>query len=603
MDGKPDALGDTAAEDTHASDPGSAPTLAGGPSTLSDGVAKPSTRYQLGEVLGRGGMGEVLTAHDEQIGRAVAIKRMRGTPSEVAVARFLREAKIQGRLDHPAIVPVHELCRDDEGRPYFVMKQLTGTTLGDVLGSKDAAVSSKFNRQSLLRAFVDVCLAGEFAHTRGVVHRDLKPANIMLGDFGEVYVLDWGIARLTGDAAERTSVGEIEVEGARTVEGSVLGTPGYMSPEQIRGDDLDGRADVFALGCILYELLAGKALYPHGTAGIALTLQGVEARPSKVADVPPELDEACVRAAASDREQRMASARELADTVRRFLDGDRDLELRRTLARDEMERARVAVGRGNSADDRAEAIRSAGRALALDPHAHEPAELVGRLMLDPPAETPPEVERELTRDETSLTQRQLRSASIAALAYIALLVNCYLAGLKETWFLVSAAVLIAGVLVVVHVAARQAVLWRPLFAFGYVVNCTLIGVIAHGSSPFLIAPLLATLIVTVFASQPKLFPLGWLIAGGAGGVLVPFGLELVGVLESTITFRGGEMVFHPESTGLSALWTLGGLCIGTLVNMSIAGYLVRMGANEHARLVRQVQIQAWHLRQLMPQRS
>ena len=151
-------------------------------------------RYRIGARLGRGGMGEVLEAHDEQIGRDVAIKRMLAeAPSSSQIDRFLREAKIQGQLEHPAIVPVHELGRDLEGRPYFAMKKLAGTTLSAILHRGTTP------RNRLLRAFTDVCLAVELAHTRGIVHRDLKPSNFMLGDFGETYVLDWGVAKVVGE--------------------------------------------------------------------------------------------------------------------------------------------------------------------------------------------------------------------------------------------------------------------------------------------------------------------------------------------------------------------------------------------------------------------
>src|SRR5438067_11216377 len=199
----------------------------------------PPAGYEVSEVLGRGGMGEVVLAYDTEIGRGVAIKHMLDASSEVARERFLREAKIQARLDHPAIVPVYEVGRDS-----FTMKRLAGTTLLDVI------VKGSATRQRMLRAFVDVCLAVELAHSRGVVHRDLKPANIMLGDFGEVYVLDWGIARIAGEEASRASFSDIDtIEGGATMVGAVLGTPGYMSPEQVRGDaDLDGRGDVYSLG-------------------------------------------------------------------------------------------------------------------------------------------------------------------------------------------------------------------------------------------------------------------------------------------------------------------------------------------------------------------
>src|SRR5688572_22206174 len=129
-------------------------------------------RYRVGPTMAKGGMGEVLEAEDTQVGRHVALKRMlKKDPSDRAIARFIREAQIQGRLDHPAIVPVHEIGRDNDGRPFFVMKKLHGTTLADIL---DPKAPPKYSQQALLRAFADVCLAIELAHTKGIVHRDLK---------------------------------------------------------------------------------------------------------------------------------------------------------------------------------------------------------------------------------------------------------------------------------------------------------------------------------------------------------------------------------------------------------------------------------------------
>src|SRR5690349_12150007 len=194
-------------------------------------------RYALGTSLGVGGMGEVLVATDKQIEREVAIKRMRIAPTPDAVARFVREAKIQGRLDHPAIVPVHELANDADGRPFFVMKRLTGTTLAEIL-----AKPGMHTRQKLLRAFADVCLAIEFAHARGVIHRDLKPANIMLGEFGEVYVLDWGVARVVGEPDDVEASTSDTPPADATEAGAILGTPGYIAPELLRGEPIDMRA-------------------------------------------------------------------------------------------------------------------------------------------------------------------------------------------------------------------------------------------------------------------------------------------------------------------------------------------------------------------------
>src|SRR5664279_1075390 len=195
--------------------------------TTNPGTGALPARYRLAGSLGHGGMGEVLLATDTQIDREVAIKRMLIDPTGPAVARFLREAKVQGRLDHPAIVPVYELAHDTEGRPFFVMKRLVGVTLADVLARHTGDL--RYTRQKLLRAFADVCLAVELAHSRGVIHRDLKPANIMLGDFGEVYVLDWGIARVVGETdpeLHSPATGDQQL----TQAGAILGTPGYMAP-------------------------------------------------------------------------------------------------------------------------------------------------------------------------------------------------------------------------------------------------------------------------------------------------------------------------------------------------------------------------------------
>src|SRR5690349_9343103 len=139
------------------------------------------TRYKIGQVIGEGGMGEVLVAIDEHIGREVAVKRTRAAnPSDEELSRFMREARVQGRLEHPAVVPVHELAFDAGGRPYFVMKRLAGTTMADLLQRLRSGddLDEVGTRRRLLRAFVDVCLAVEFAHTRGIIHRDLKPANV-----------------------------------------------------------------------------------------------------------------------------------------------------------------------------------------------------------------------------------------------------------------------------------------------------------------------------------------------------------------------------------------------------------------------------------------
>ncbi|MCU1279757.1 MAG: Serine/threonine protein kinase PrkC, regulator of stationary phase, partial [bacterium] len=227
-------------------------------------------RYGQRGVLGTGGMGEVALVFDRQIGRDVALKQLRpeARRDDVARARFAREARIQGQLEHPAVVPVYDLGGADDGSLYFTMKRVRGTALGDVLSalaSGEEAVGKRFSRRRILTAFSQICLTAHYAHERGVVHRDIKPDNIMLGDYGEVYLLDWGLARIEAgddltDPAMRAGLGAGD---GRTRAGQVLGTLGYMAPEQARGEHatLDARADVYALGAILFEILTLQPLY------------------------------------------------------------------------------------------------------------------------------------------------------------------------------------------------------------------------------------------------------------------------------------------------------------------------------------------------------
>jgi serine/threonine protein kinase len=369
-------------------------------------------RYELGAVLGRGGMGEVRLARDTRIQRNVAVKLLRSQlRDDDTLGRFFREARVQGVLEHPAVVPVHDLGLDPTGNPYFVMKRLAGTTLADVLVSSDADLRARWPRRQLLARLIDICLAIEFAHTQGVIHRDLKPANIMLGDFGEAYVLDWGLARLTSDADASQLVTSLSGDDlGHTAAGDLLGTPGYMSPEQARGEPVDLRTDVFALGCVLFEILAGKPAMPRGLAGLAATVASHEHRPSKVvADVPPELDDLCARATTAAAAER-PTARQLADGIQAYLDGDRDSERRRELAELHAMAAEVAT-REDSHETRALAMREAGRALALDPQNTRAQFVLSRLLLEPPTAIPAAALRAADDERGETRQDVLRRAS------------------------------------------------------------------------------------------------------------------------------------------------------------------------------------------------
>jgi hypothetical protein len=229
-------------------------------------------RYTLLSEVARGGVGVVYRARDEVVGRDVAVKllhpRLRGSPA--AVRRFLEEARITGRLQHPAIPPVFEVGEAADGGPFLAMKLIKGRTLDDLLAAGPAP--------HFLPAFEAVCQAVGYAHDRGVIHRDLKPANVMVGAFGEVQVMDWGLAKVLSDRPDPDAGGDAgatvipdprgDTEGSETQAGSVLGTPAFMAPEQAVGavGRVDRRADVFGLGGVLCAVLTGRPPFVADTA-------------------------------------------------------------------------------------------------------------------------------------------------------------------------------------------------------------------------------------------------------------------------------------------------------------------------------------------------
>jgi len=588
------------------SDPSSDPTVAAEPtdteathhrfSTEPTGeqprAVVPIESYALGDVIGRGGMGEVVLAHDREIGRDVAIKRLRTEdPTAEALDRFMREARIQARLDHPAIVPVYELGHDSAGRPYFTMKRLAGVTLAEVLAARSLP------RQRLLRAFADVCLAVEFAHARDIVHRDLKPANIMLGDYGEVYVLDWGLARTLDGELERPGEGRPREFGTQA--GAMLGTPGYMAPEQIEDAAAVGRpADVYALGAILFEILAGEPLHPRGDA-IASTLAATDGSPARRrpnSAVPPELDALCSAALATDPTVR-PTADELAERVQRYLDGDRDLERRRTLAVEQLAHARTTLVEGQ----RAEAMRAAGRALALDPELAAAAELVTALMLEPPATPPPELQEVLRASDASTVGRHARESAHAFFA-IALLAPAVIWNGVLSWRLIGA--IVAATLVLTIAALRIARSpdrsFREMFAYVLGVSVLLVA-LGRLCGPFLFVPAIASFIALSVTSFPVFVGRAWLVIGCAvAGWVVPLVLEQLGIFASTWSLHDGAFVITSNAIRLEGGSTIALAVILSIATIVIAGLHGGRRATAYQSARRQLVTQAWHLRQLLP---
>jgi serine/threonine protein kinase len=291
------------------------------------------SRYTLTRLHGEGGLGQVWVAHDNDIERDVAFKRIKpdraGHPE--MWRRFLKEAQITGQLEHPNIVPVYELGRDPENQqPFYTMRLVRGQTLREAIagyhGRRKAGDEDPLARPKLLQAFVNVCQAIGYAHSHGVIHRDLKPANVILGRFGEVVVLDWGLAKVVGQVDAQATAMELgeEAQADATRAGQALGTPAYMAPEQADGriDLIDRRTDIYGLGGILFEILTGRA--PHEGAGTADVLRriadGETPRARSVEpSVPRALEAVCARAMARVRDERYHSAAALAEDVQRWL--------------------------------------------------------------------------------------------------------------------------------------------------------------------------------------------------------------------------------------------------------------------------------------------
>jgi serine/threonine protein kinase len=335
-----------------------------------------ANKYVIGAEIAAGGMGRILQSFDPYLRREIVAKTIGDQQNDEEKARFLEEAQITGQLEHPNIVPVHDIGFTSDGRLFFLMKKVQGKSLEGVLDALrvgDSATRVTFHLPRLLQILTQVCNAMAYAHSRGVIHRDLKPANIMLGDFGEVLVMDWGLAKagrvlyrpipaglggmtphtyvsgrfVTGRfyrenqhaMSEPIPVPEVNLANALRVmrndpniwgtrRGTIVGTPAYMAPEQARGDldGLDERSDIYALGAILYEMLTGTPPVMAATES-AIVKDVTEGKiplphvrmPRRV--IPPELSRIAMTALATAPEARYASVLDFQRDLRAFLDG------------------------------------------------------------------------------------------------------------------------------------------------------------------------------------------------------------------------------------------------------------------------------------------
>jgi serine/threonine-protein kinase len=284
-----------------------------------------SLKYSDFKAMAKGGTATIETCLDGNLQREVAFKKLHPdlATSPMETKRFLREARVTANIAHPGTVPVYELGRDRQGALFFTMKCLHGRDLREIiqdLCQKVPEVEDSFPLPRLVDILIQVCQTVAYAHSCGVIHRDLKPANILVGEFGEVTVLDWGLAKVRGESREENEIQAPSANLALTQPGRRYGTPLYMSPEQARGQDVDGRVDVYNAGLILFEMLTKKGLVRETDMEDVLQQITEEpaTRPSKAApdrEIPPALDAICLHMLEKAPENRYASMAALIEDL------------------------------------------------------------------------------------------------------------------------------------------------------------------------------------------------------------------------------------------------------------------------------------------------
>ncbi|MEO8799270.1 MAG: serine/threonine-protein kinase, partial [Polyangiaceae bacterium] len=570
-------------------------------------------RYETRTPLGEGGMGEVFLCRDARIGRDVAMKVARsdrGSSAELR-ARFLREVRVQGQLEHPSIVPVYDLGVGKDGATYFTMKRVKGHTLAEILDrlrSGDRTTAAQFSQRQLLAAFQSVCLAIEYAHSRGVLHRDLKPTNIMLGAFGEVYVLDWGIAKI---------MAEEEAPNSRTIEsnpsldtqvGTFVGTLGYSAPEQLQNEALGPRSDVFSLGAILFEILTFRPLY-DGPIGNILKQMSEEpdARCSvrcPSTDVPPELETICVQTTKAKPEERTASARDLNDAIGRFLDGDRDLERRRILAEDHRLAARaekLITGSARQTEEmhRAKALGELGRALALDPTNEAAMGDIVELLLAPPLETPAEVRRQLNESQLESISVVGRSGAWSFFFGAVLLVPVLFdirPGYRLVGLFMLATALAAAV--ISYAQIRSPSQHKSYFVMAACALCYLAMSRLYG--PFMLVPSVVMATSMIYGMHPHKRVQRASLFVMLGSIALPVVLELVHVWLPTYAFTDNGMMILPRALAFARASTMTTLFALTVFLIYAGSVVIQRARNALTNAEERLLVHAWQFRQLVP---
>ena len=566
-------------------------------------------RYRADKLLGQGGMGEVRLHRDQLIGRNVAVKTIR--PQLINTgdyrARFLREARIQGQLEHPAIVPVHDVGLMPDGRLYFTMKEITGQTLRSILRAlkeeKGSDVPRK-NRRRLLSAFSRLCLAIDYAHQQGVAHRDIKPENVMLGSFGEVWVLDWGMssAGVQPDSESGISGEPLTV----TQDGLVFGTPGYAAPEQLKlvAGEIGPKCDVYTLGVILFELLTFKPFHTGGNLNALLWSAAMGGALTVEDDhgLEPELIDLIRACTQRDPNARSITTRDIHDAVEHFLDGVRDLALRQDLAHAHLEIANHALQHtgADNMGDRQDALRALGQSLALDPGNEEPLDLLANVLNRPVTYLPEAVEARIEK------QYQQRLKTMVAWGKLTMMVSILLLwpilraiGIRESGPVNSFFALAVGmILLAVYLSRSDA--WQPrVIKIAIVLSTVTMGALTVFFGPLIVTPLFILCNTAAWTFVlPKQF-IRFTIGTALLVAIVPVLCETVGTIRF-YSFDGSAMLVRSSVIEMSPALTIPFIALSTVAALGILAVIgVKLRATIDAN-ERRVEFMNWQLQEIFP---